>query len=501
MSVFNAKSLLNSDFSRPPPPPNYPINQAGPRNAGHPSLQNHSNVDHNKRIANDAGFAAYYMGSNIGPNLQTAGTRPPNAQLAHSETSAPAGSRMYSVAPPLLPSANMYHNSASPSPYGLGDMNMYGYNAPMSMGAGQYVNQNQGNYRAMQYQGKYGNGSNKRGGFNNNRKRPQENDFDGSRKMPKKKKKPLSQNMPSKKDWTLEDAQKALDVERDFNKRHKSPSLIIKFPDLELNREIVSKFHSKIESVHFQQPSTPRYCFVTLNNWACMDEVITDLQKIKFGNGYLIAEKKVNKEEDSVKGPEDIDPLTLYVGNLAQEVTVDDVKKAYPKHKRVDIGFAKKMKYTRYAFICFNKVDDAIEAFQNTHSSEMYNKSLIVRFRRLHGTVGLPGDAKPQNAPKLSEAEPTNGNNTAAEVPRVDETPSMSNWNNGVDADFTSHPYGSFFRPGGYESFEDYDNADSSVVQVKVEGAENDESPTNNDLAPFKIKQEVKEEIDSNGDD
>lgn len=62
--------------------------------------------------------------------------------------------------------------------------------------------------------------------------------------------------------------------------------------------------------------------FPFFQNWACMDEVIADLQKIKFGNGYLTAEKKVNKEEDSVKGPEDIDPLTLYVGNLAQEVSL-----------------------------------------------------------------------------------------------------------------------------------------------------------------------------------
>lgn len=79
--------------------------------------------------------------------------------------------------------------------------------------------------------------------------------------------------MTSKKDWTMEDAQKALDVERDFNKRHKSPSLIIKFPDLELNREIVSKFHPKIESVHFQQPSTPRYCFVTLDVSTCIQGI------------------------------------------------------------------------------------------------------------------------------------------------------------------------------------------------------------------------------------
>lgn len=51
-----------------------------------------------------------------------------------------------------------------------------------------------------------------------------------------------------------------------------------------------------------------------------MDEVIKDICKIKFGDGYLSAEPKNNKEDDLVKGPEDIDPLTLYVGNLAQEV-------------------------------------------------------------------------------------------------------------------------------------------------------------------------------------
>lgn len=54
-----------------------------------------------------------------------------------------------------------------------------------------------------------------------------------------------------------------------------------------------------------------------------MDEVIKDICKIKFGDGYLSAEPKNNKEDDMVKGPEDIDPLTLYVGNLAQEVDLN----------------------------------------------------------------------------------------------------------------------------------------------------------------------------------
>lgn len=80
----------------------------------------------------------------------------------------------------------------------------------------------------------------------------------------KKKKKPLSQNIPQRKDWSVRDAKKAIDIEKEFNKRKKSASLIIKFPDTELNRDIVAKFHPGIETVHFQQPSTPRFCFITL---------------------------------------------------------------------------------------------------------------------------------------------------------------------------------------------------------------------------------------------
>ncbi|XP_057661038.1 uncharacterized protein LOC130896758 [Diorhabda carinulata] len=221
--------------------------------------------------------------------------------------------------------------------------------------------------------------------------------FDGNdaqKKLQKKKKKPLSQVVPQRRDWTMEEAKRALEVEKDCNKRSKRQGLIIKFPDLELNRDIVSNFHTSIESVHFQQPSTARYCFVTLTESADPETVINQLNKIPFGLGYLSAEFKKDREDEQNIKPSDIDPLTLYVGNLAQEVTKDDMEKKYPKRKRIDIGYAKKMKYTRYAFVSFHTVDDAIEAFQNTHSSQMYSKSLIVRFRRLHGTVGMPGEPK-----------------------------------------------------------------------------------------------------------
>nr|XP_023013404.1 uncharacterized protein LOC111503349 isoform X2 [Leptinotarsa decemlineata] len=231
---------------------------------------------------------------------------------------------------------------------------------------------------------------------------------DYHKKNAKKRKKPLSQNIPQRKDWSVQDAKRALDVEKESNKRSKRQSLIIKFPDLELNREIVSNFHPSIENVHFQQPSTPRFCFVTLRDSADPERVINQLNKIPFGQGHLIAEYKKDREEDLNIGPEDIDPLTLYVGNLAQEVTKEDMVKCYPRQKRIDIGYAKKMKYTRYAFVSFKCVEDSIEAFQRTHASQMYSKSLIVRFRRLHGTVGMPGEPKPQSSQRTDIETPSN---------------------------------------------------------------------------------------------
>ncbi|KAL3282832.1 hypothetical protein HHI36_005995 [Cryptolaemus montrouzieri] len=221
----------------------------------------------------------------------------------------------------------------------------------------------------------------------------------------KKRKKPLSQAVPAKRAWTDEEARMAIEVEKEYNKLFKNHSLKIKFPDQELNREIVSKFHKSIETVYFQQPSNPRFCFVTLTDGADPNAVIEELNKIEFGLGFLSAEYKKDREEEQNVGADDIDPLTLYVGNLAQEVTKEDMVNFYPKNKRIDIGFAKKMRYTRYAFVSFKNVQDSIEAFKATHYADLHSKSMIVRFRRLHGTVGMPGEPKIQHSSKESQSD------------------------------------------------------------------------------------------------
>lgn len=74
----------------------------------------------------------------------------------------------------------------------------------------------------------------------------------------KSKRKPMSSRMNHKKEWIREDAIKALELEHEFNKLQKLPMLILKFPDPDVNKEIVKGYSSSIENVHFQQPSTAR---------------------------------------------------------------------------------------------------------------------------------------------------------------------------------------------------------------------------------------------------
>lgn len=85
----------------------------------------------------------------------------------------------------------------------------------------------------------------------------------------KKKRKPMSKSYPSSK-WDEKDAEKALQAEKDFTKNLKNQSLIIRFPDPELSKDIVKQFHSAIENVHFPQASTPRYCFAHLEVRKCL---------------------------------------------------------------------------------------------------------------------------------------------------------------------------------------------------------------------------------------
>ncbi|XP_003695726.1 reticulocyte-binding protein 2 isoform X1 [Apis florea] len=220
-----------------------------------------------------------------------------------------------------------------------------------------------------------------------------------------KQRKPMSQSYPSRP-WNREDAERALKIENEYNKTIKAQSLIIKFPDPDLNKDIVREFHPGIQNIHFQSPSGPRYCFIQMAENVDIDEAIKELEKIPFGIGHLTVERKSLRDEDNPM-PEEIDPYTLYIGNLPESVNVNEVKNKFPTAARVDVGYAQKMRNTRYAFIRYNSVDESISAYKQAHDLMWDTRSIIVRFRRQRGNTCLPGEPKP-NVKKTKEESNSN---------------------------------------------------------------------------------------------
>lgn len=137
-----------------------------------------------------------------------------------------------------------------------------------------------------------------------------------------------------------------------------------------------------------------RYCFVQLHPNADLDKVKAEIASVPFGTGFISVERKNTREEEEVLPPEDLDPYTLYIGNLPTTISVAAVKLKFPTAHRIDIGYAQRMKNTRYAFVRYETVEDALLAYRETFNIIIESRTIIVRFRRQKGTVNLPGEAK-----------------------------------------------------------------------------------------------------------
>lgn len=137
-----------------------------------------------------------------------------------------------------------------------------------------------------------------------------------------------------------------------------------------------------------------RYCFVQLRPDADIEQVKAEISSISFGTGFIQVERKNTRDEDEVLPPEDLDPYTLYIGNLPTTISVAAVKLKFPTAHRIDIGYAQRMKNTRYAFVRYESVDDALLAYRQTFNLIIESRTIIVRFRRQKGTVNLPGEPR-----------------------------------------------------------------------------------------------------------
>lgn len=105
--------------------------------------------------------------------------------------------------------------------------------------------------------------------------------------------------------------------------------------------------------------------------------------QVPFGAGFLSAELKKEKERPvSELTPEDVDPYTLYAGNMPKNVSVRRVEEVFHTAARVDIGFATRVKQTRYAWLKYASVQEAIEGFRHACSEVVGGRTLNIRFRR-----------------------------------------------------------------------------------------------------------------------
>ncbi|XP_022217729.2 protein painting of fourth isoform X2 [Drosophila obscura] len=184
-----------------------------------------------------------------------------------------------------------------------------------------------------------------------------------------------------------EDSLKCLELEREFVSCEDTPSvvLVIRFPDPEITSSMVTGLSPAIRDVALPSNIEPRYCMAHLKAGADVDATISEINQVRFGNGFLVAERKAFSEEEEAKL---IDPWCLYVSNIPFNMTTSAIKGFFVKSMKVDVGVLRKEKRARYAFVRYASTELAREAFRDLSGSPLHNRNLTVRFRRLKRRPG-----------------------------------------------------------------------------------------------------------------
>ncbi|XP_034120151.1 protein painting of fourth isoform X1 [Drosophila guanche] len=181
-----------------------------------------------------------------------------------------------------------------------------------------------------------------------------------------------------------EDSLKCLELEREFVSKSSEDAaavvLIIRFPDQEITTSMVTGLSPAIRDVGLPSNLEPRYCLAHLKAGADVDTTISAINKVRFSNGFLVAERKAFSEEEEATS---IDPWCLYVSNIPFSMTTSAIKGFFAKSSKVDIGVLRREKRARYAFVRYASTELAREAFKELSGTPLHNRTLTVRFRRL----------------------------------------------------------------------------------------------------------------------
>ncbi|KAH8290177.1 hypothetical protein KR054_000757 [Drosophila jambulina] len=188
-----------------------------------------------------------------------------------------------------------------------------------------------------------------------------------------------------------EDTMKALALERELTfkpgQNTASVVLIVRFPDPEITVSMLTDISKDIRDVAMPYSVAPRYCLVYLKSGADVEATIADINKVRFGTGFLQAEHKQFSDEEQA---DFIDPCSLYVSNIPFNMTTSAIKACFVNAVRVDIGVLKREKRARYAFVRYASPEAATVAFKELVSCPLNGRTLTVRFRRLRKRSGMP---------------------------------------------------------------------------------------------------------------
>ncbi|KAH8401940.1 hypothetical protein KR009_008773 [Drosophila setifemur] len=163
--------------------------------------------------------------------------------------------------------------------------------------------------------------------------------------------------------------------------------LLIRFPDPEITVPMLAGLSREIRDVVLPSSVAPRYCLVHLKPGADVELTIADINKVRFGSGFLQAEHKPFSDEEQA---EFIDPCSLYVSNIPFNMATSAIKAYFSNAMRVDIGVLKREKRARYAFVRYPSPEVTMDAFRDLVGSPLNSRTLTVRYRRLRKRVGMP---------------------------------------------------------------------------------------------------------------
>ncbi|XP_015040544.2 protein painting of fourth isoform X1 [Drosophila pseudoobscura] len=183
---------------------------------------------------------------------------------------------------------------------------------------------------------------------------------------------------------------KCLELERELGSKScedtASVVLFIRFPDPEISTAMVAGLSPAIRDVGVPSQLEPRYCMVHLKIAADVESTISEINQVRFGNGFLVAERKEYSAEEEAKL---IDPCSLYVSNIPFHMTTSAIKGFFVRSMRVDVGVLRTEKRARYAFVRYATTELAREAFRELSRSPcLSNRTLTVRFRRIKKRPG-----------------------------------------------------------------------------------------------------------------